>query len=148
MRKDYYTIDPDIVKQVALLNVLGFKTYASCQGHGWPTDKIKPYFAFVCDLKDARNMDKIFQEDECSENPKLNWVWKLNACFNNDLVLTWQLRPTYSHKPLAKYLRSSYANDFNTIYKLLRLTFDKGYWIKNIKMPQSSNNTSRNNSYD
>lgn len=32
----YYRIDPDIRALVAAMNVHGFRTYASCQGHGFP----------------------------------------------------------------------------------------------------------------
>lgn len=130
LKKDYYKIDPDIKNLVSIMNILGFKTYASCQGHCWPVDKLKPYFAFTCEMDNAKLFDMILREDEYSMNPKLNWVWTLNACFNSKFELTWQLRPGYSHKAHSKYFRSCYIKDFDIIYKLLRLNFDKGYQTK------------------
>lgn len=40
----YYRIDPDIRALVAAMNVHGFRTYASCQGHGFPVTKLPPYY--------------------------------------------------------------------------------------------------------
>ncbi len=47
----YYRIDPDIRALVAAMNVHGFRTYASCQGHGFPVTKLPPYIAFACPVK-------------------------------------------------------------------------------------------------
>ena len=49
----YYRIDPDIRALVAAMNVHGFRTYASCQGHGFPVTKLPPYIAFSCPVKMA-----------------------------------------------------------------------------------------------
>lgn len=53
LKKDYYKIEPDIKNLVSIMNILVFKTYASCQGHCWSVDKLKPYFAFTCEMDNA-----------------------------------------------------------------------------------------------
>ncbi|HEM8794085.1 hypothetical protein ACE3JA_20000 [Enterobacter hormaechei subsp. xiangfangensis] len=36
-------IDPEIEGLVVFMNQMGFRTYASCQGHGIPVHRVKPY---------------------------------------------------------------------------------------------------------
>ena len=61
----YYRIDPDIRALVAAMNVHGFRTYASCQGHGFPVTKLPPYIAFVCPVKMncAPDLGQLMQPD-------------------------------------------------------------------------------------
>ncbi len=46
--KSYHHIDEDIRYLVACMDAYGFRTYASCQGHGYPVDSVMPYIAFRC----------------------------------------------------------------------------------------------------
>ena len=59
----YYRIDPDIRALVAAMNVHGFRTYASCQGHGFPVTKLPPYIAFVCPVKKAALLEQRLRQD-------------------------------------------------------------------------------------
>ena len=59
----YYRIDPDIRTLVAAMNVHGFRTYASCQGHGFPVTKLPPYIAFACPVKMAALLEQRLRQD-------------------------------------------------------------------------------------
>lgn len=63
----YYQIDPEIRALVAAMNIHGFRTYASCQGHGFPVTKLPPYIAFACPVKMAALLEQRLRQDaECS----------------------------------------------------------------------------------
>lgn len=66
----YYRIDPDIRTLVAAMNVHGFRTYASCQGHGFPVTKLPPYIAFACPVKMAALLEQRLRQDAESMIPK------------------------------------------------------------------------------
>jgi len=44
-------IDVRIRKLVNTMNAYGFKTFVSCEGHGFPVDSRLPYVAFYSPLK-------------------------------------------------------------------------------------------------
>lgn len=75
----YYRIDPDIRALVAAMNVHGFRTYASCQGHGFPVTKLPPYIAFVCPVKKAALLEQRLRQDAESMMPRLLWGWSVGA---------------------------------------------------------------------
>ena len=83
----YYRIDTDIRALVAAMNVHGFRTYASCQGHGFPVTKLPPYIAFVCPVKKAALLEQRLRQDAESMMPRLLWGWSVGASFNSDLQL-------------------------------------------------------------
>lgn len=93
----YYRIDPDIRALVAAMNVHGFRTYASCQGHGFPVTKLPPYIAFVCPVKKAALLEQRLRQDAESMMPRLLWGWSVGASFNSDLQLCFRLQPEGPH---------------------------------------------------
>ncbi len=52
-------IDQRIIPLVTCMNKKGMETYASCQGHGFPLDKLKPYVAFRTDLITAKKISPV-----------------------------------------------------------------------------------------
>ncbi len=75
----YYRIDPDIRALVAAMNVHGFRTYASCQGHGFPVTKLLPYIAFACPVKMAALLEQRLRQDAESAIPRLTWGWSVKG---------------------------------------------------------------------
>ena len=55
--KSYHHIDEDIRYLVACMNAYGFRTYASCQGHGYPVDSVMPYIAFCAKMLNQANLN-------------------------------------------------------------------------------------------
>lgn len=47
----YYRIVPENRALVHAMNAHGFRTYASCQGHGFPVTTLPPYIAFICPVR-------------------------------------------------------------------------------------------------
>ncbi|WP_097295151.1 hypothetical protein, partial [Escherichia coli] len=93
----YYRIDPDIRALVAAMNVHGFRTYASCQGHGFPVTKLPPYIAFACPVKMAALLEQRLRQDAESMMPRLLWGWSVGASFNSDFQLCFRLQPEGPH---------------------------------------------------
>lgn len=77
MEKSYFQIDPKIQNLVACMNTCGMKTYASCQGHGFPVRKLLPYVAFMAPLPLAQNLARLVREDAESLSPRLCWGWEV-----------------------------------------------------------------------
>ncbi|ENE3333790.1 hypothetical protein ABNB29_003569 [Escherichia coli] len=115
----YYRIDPDIRALVAAMNVHGFRTYASCQGHGFPVTKLPPYIAFVCPVKKATLLEQRLRQDAESMMPRLLWGWSVGASFNSDLQLCFRLQPEGPHYWYHRYCRRSLRADFRTLVRLL-----------------------------
>lgn len=83
------TIDSDIRTLVIALNVCGFDTFASCQGHGFPCDRIQPYIAFYAPQDKVRVLERRLREDMESGKPELNWGWWVTASFDSGYRLGW-----------------------------------------------------------
>lgn len=75
----YYQIDPEIRATVAAMNIHGFRTYASCQGHGFPVTKLPPYIAFACPVKMAALLEQRLRQDAESAIPRLAWGWSVKG---------------------------------------------------------------------
>lgn len=73
VKKNTFIVDADIRGLVATMNVHGFRTYASCQGHGFPVDRIKPYVAFTSSQSEAARLARMLREDAESPVPQLLW---------------------------------------------------------------------------
>lgn len=116
----YYRIDPKIRSLVAALNVRGFRTYASCQGHGFPFIRSQPYVAFVCPVKQAALLEQRLRQDAESETPCLSRGWSVRGTFNSDFQLCFRLQPEAPHHWYHRYCRRSLHADFREIVSLLK----------------------------
>lgn len=70
-------VDCKIVNLVIEMNNSGFVTFASCQGHEFPVDIIKPYIAFRAPVEIVARLERNLREDIESLNGKLNWFWSI-----------------------------------------------------------------------
>lgn len=118
--KRYYEVESDIQKLVSAFNIAGFKTYASCQGHGLIVDKIKPYIAFYANTDKAALFEKILREDSESAHPFLLWGWCITASFNDKYELVFSLTLQKPAKRYFRYLRSTLRHDFEKLTHLLK----------------------------
>lgn len=76
-REAYFRIEPAIRTLVATLNAHGYRTYASCQGHGFPVVHRPPYVAFLCSHQDAVWLARKLRKDAESYTPRLFWGWSV-----------------------------------------------------------------------
>lgn len=112
-------IDPEIKGLVAFMNQMGFRTYASCQGHGIPVHRVKPYIAFRADIDKVKQLEKILRIDSESPSPVLNWGWSIKGSFDGDFELVFRLAPENPRIIFSRYRRGSLGKDFSNIIKLL-----------------------------
>ena len=75
------------------MNTCGMKTFASCQGHGFPVSRVLPYVAFMASLHQAQYLARRVREDAEYPFPNLYWGWEVTARFNNQFSLCWRLAP-------------------------------------------------------
>ncbi|WP_133462488.1 hypothetical protein [Scandinavium goeteborgense] len=111
MKQNYYVIDPKIRALVAVMISNGFKTFASCEGHGFFT-KTAPYVAFYADINSAARLDRMLNNDSMLSQPVLRWLWQLTGGFDNASRLTWTLRPVNPFNKIDRYRRASLYHDF------------------------------------
>lgn len=116
----YYRIDPEIRALVAAMNIHGFRTYASCQGHGFPVTKLLPYIAFACPVKMAALLEQRLRQDAESAIPRLTWGWSVKGAFNSEFQLCFRLQPDAPHYWYNQYCRHSLCADFRTLISLLK----------------------------
>lgn len=116
----YYRIDPKIRSLVAAMNVRGFRTYASCQGHGFPFIRSLPYVAFTCSAKQAALLEQGLRQDAESETPRLSRGWSVRGVFNCDFQLCFRLQPEAPHHWYHRYCRRSLYADFRELVSLLK----------------------------
>ncbi|HFO2377584.1 TPA: hypothetical protein ACHJGB_003663 [Escherichia coli] len=116
----YYRIDPEIRALVAAMNIHGFRTYASCQGHGFPVTKLLPYIAFVCPVKMAALLEQRLRQDAESAIPRLTWGWSVKGAFNSEFQLCFRLQPDAPHYWYNRYCCHSLCADFRTLISLLK----------------------------
>lgn len=119
-------IDRRIIPLVTCLNQKGMKTYASCQGHGFPIDKLKPYVAFRADINLAKKLARLVREDAESTPPHLNWGWEVEARFDSHFLLSFHLSPTNPHQRWFRYLRHTLNHDLGKLTLLIKEGFDEG----------------------
>ncbi|HFP5561005.1 TPA: hypothetical protein ACHIW3_004687 [Escherichia coli] len=119
-REAYFRIEPAIRTLVATLNAHGYRTYASCQGHGFPVVHRPPYVAFLCSHQDAVWLARKLRKDAESYTPRLFWGWSVLASFNSDFHLVWRLQPEGAHYWYCRYFRRTLATDFRTLTRLLK----------------------------
>ncbi|WP_407902045.1 hypothetical protein [Providencia rustigianii] len=113
-KRDYHQIDPQIEPLVNIFNQCGLMTYASCQGHGWPIDDVKPYISFKSEIKHTARLAKLLRDDSESSHPRLNWGG-ITGHFNQDFELCFRFAPEGAHRYRAKYFRSTFIHDFTVI---------------------------------
>ncbi|WP_071818810.1 hypothetical protein [Enterobacter sp. 638] len=118
--KKYSFIDPGIRTLVATLNAYGLRTYASCQGHGFPVDRIKPYIAFTSTPSEAASFARSLRHDAESVRPTLNWGWEITAGFDSDFRLCFRLHPAGPHRCKSRFCRRSFTADFGRIRLLIK----------------------------
>ncbi|MGJ7067281.1 hypothetical protein ABM016_18630 [Morganella morganii] len=116
----YYRIDPEIRALVAAMNTRGFRTYASCQGHGFPRIRLLPYVAFVCPEKQAARLEQRLRQDSESETPCLSWGWSVRGAFNSDFQLCFRLQPEAPRNWYQWYCCRSLYADFRVLVPLLK----------------------------
>jgi hypothetical protein len=112
-------IDPEIEELVVFMNKMGFRTYASCQGHGIPVHRVKPYIAFRAEIDKVKQLEKILRIDSESPSPILNWGWSIIGNFDCDFELVFRLAPENPRIFLLRYRRGALREDFSNIIKLL-----------------------------
>ena len=127
-KRDYHIIDPLIEPLVKTFNQCGFSTYASCQGHGWPIDDIKPYISFKSEIKHAAMLAKLLRGDSESSHPRLNWGWGITGHFNQDFELCFRFAPEGAHRHRSKYLRSTFIHDFKVISMWIKSNWRQTQW--------------------
>lgn len=130
-----FIIDPKIRALVISMNIYGFETYASCQGHGFPVRQQYPYIAFRSSLSHAINLARLLRNDAESDTPELMWGWEVTPLFNEVFSLCFRLSPTAPRRYLYRYWRGTLDHDFSKIILMLENTFQKFQRIKNIKVP-------------
>jgi hypothetical protein len=113
-------VDAEIRGLVATMNVCGFRTFASCQGHGFPVDHLPPYIAFTASLADAARLARCLRGDAESPSPVLRWGWEVTASFDLAFRLAFRLHPAGSHHRWSRYCRRSLSADFDTLGRLLK----------------------------
>jgi hypothetical protein len=119
--RDYSDLDPPIAPLVAMMNRVGFQTYASCAGHGIPVLGMRsPYIAFRChEFEKVRALASCVRQDGLSDNPKLRWSWEVNASFNSEMELTFSLVRNRPRSVVSPYWNPHKLSDFETIYGYL-----------------------------
>ncbi|HFG7809082.1 TPA: hypothetical protein ACGIM3_003300 [Salmonella enterica subsp. enterica serovar Java] len=120
MEKNYFQIEPKIQRLVACMNTCGLKTYASCQGHGFPVRRLLPYVAFMAPLHQAQRLARLVREDAESLSPTLYWDWEVVPVFNDQFLLCWRLVPVSPHHHWYRYWRKTLDNDFQQLCLLIR----------------------------
>lgn len=148
VKKNTFIVDADIRGLVATMNVHGFRTYASCQGHGFPVDRIKPYVAFTSSQAEAARLARVLREDAESSAPKLLWGWEITASFNSVFKLCFCLHPTGPHHGRLRYCRRSLKKDFGNIGQMLKSPGgEPGNGVDYSGIPEPSNNKGSDNAH-
>ncbi len=119
-KRPYHYIDEDIRYLVACMNACEFRTYASCQGHGYPVDIITPYIAFTARTEQASRLSRCLCEDAESAVPELSWGWDITGSFNSAHSLCYRLSPTWPHKWINRWRRGSLRGDFNIMASFVK----------------------------
>lgn len=112
-------IDPKVRSLVELMNHMGFRTHASCQGHGFPVNRLKPYVAFRCDIRRAAALETLLRQDAESMKPALMWGWQVTASFDENINLIFILKTNNPHTAHYRWMRSSIDQDLTTLSKFV-----------------------------
>lgn len=116
-------IDPKIRHLVACMNTFGLKTYASCQGHGFPLRRQLPYVAFKGPFLLVKYLAKQVREDAESPQPRMYWGWEVTASFNTAFELCYRLAPTNPRHYHYRYWRGSLDHDFLFLCQIMKRAF-------------------------
>lgn len=119
-KKNYYHIEKDIQKIVSVFNISGFKTFASCQGHGIRVDKVSPYISFYASTEQTAALEKKLRQDSLSDSPELLWNWYIEGTFDSEYNLSFSLRMGKPKKWYYKYSRKSIQKDFNSMIIMIK----------------------------
>lgn len=114
------TIDKKIHDLVVCFNQCGFKTYASCQGHGLRLDVIRPYIAFRCEVEEAGELARLLRKDAESDDPKLHWGWSITGSFDKDFTLSYRLSTDNPWRFYYRYWRPALDHDMTVIAQMLK----------------------------
>lgn len=137
--RDANAIDPDIQDLVAAMNNAGLHTYASCQGHGFPCDKLQPYVAFYAPVQRVRVLEERLRQDMESPTPGLRWGWWLSASFDGEFRLAWRLQPAGPHQWLFRYERRTVKHDLFVLTVMIASLSEQLKRIDDIERPPISN---------
>jgi len=102
------------------MNHYGFTTYASCQGHYFPVDRVKPYVAFMASSERAKRLACKVRSDAESPHPFLCWGWEVTASFNSQFELCYLLSPTNPHRRIFRYQRKAIDHDLRWMCELIK----------------------------
>ena len=116
-------IDERIRPLVNAFNVCGFRTFASCEGHGFPVHRLPPYVAFYSSIILAAKLERMLRRDAESLTPNLLWGWTLTATFNSSDELGFALRAIKPHCNFHRYFRNTLNADISTLSGMLLLHF-------------------------
>jgi len=122
--RDANAIDPDIQDLVAAMNKAGLHTYASCQGHGFPCDKLQPYIAFYAPVQRVRALEECLRQDMESPTPRLCWGWWLSASFDGEFRLAWRLQPAGPHQWFSRFKRRTVLHDLIILQSIIHSLLD------------------------
>lgn len=118
-----YIIEPKIRDLVISMNTHGFKTYASCHGHGFPVRQQYPYIAFSSSLSQAKNLARLLRNDAESDKPQLMWGWEVTPLFNEVFSLCFRLSPTAPRHYHYRYWQGTLVHDFSKIILMIKNIF-------------------------
>lgn len=120
--KSYHHIDEDIRYLVACMNAYGFRTYASCQGHGYPVDSVMPYIAFRCRTEPVSRLSRYLREDAESGESELNWGWDITGSFDSAHLLCFRLSPTKPHNITCRWRRKTIRHDLTALPAFIKVS--------------------------
>ncbi|MCA6960992.1 MULTISPECIES: hypothetical protein [Pectobacterium] len=113
-------IDRNILPLILTMNASGYITYASCQGHYFPVDRVKPYIAFKTTEINAAALERLLRNDLESKNGQLHWFWCLTGTLNHNYELVYSLAPHNPRHHYYRYRRKTLEQDFTTIQRLIK----------------------------
>ncbi|WP_407579586.1 hypothetical protein [Citrobacter koseri] len=113
-------VDDKIVDLVKAMNDSGYETFASCQGHNFPIDVVKPYIAFKAPTQHVGALEKLLRDDIESIEGKMKWFWCIQGSFNDHYELVYSLSPHTPCKKRYKYVRKTLDADFKSIIDMLK----------------------------
>lgn len=115
-------VDKDILPLVLTMNKFGYITYASCQGHCFPVDRVKPYIAFKTTEMNAANLERLLRNDLESKKGQLHWFWCITGTLNHNYELVYSLAPHNPRYHYYRYRRKTLEQEFIIIQQLIKST--------------------------
>lgn len=113
-------MDKKITLVVDKLNKCGFRTYSSCQGHGWPLS-LPSFVAFRSSERQASCLSRVLRDDAESATPRLNWEWRIEGSFDADHRLVYRLVMTTPRRRIYRWLRLLLDRDLLALPNLVEI---------------------------